>query len=211
MVKNGIRDGDLYLSGGNVRMNIPTWSIPAIDTCPAATEHCKRYCYAKKAENIWRGVRPSRDRNYRASLSPDFVDRMVGLVGRAGSEYIRIHESGDFYSQEYLDKWFEVARRLPDVSFLAFSQCFDLDWSEIPPNIVRYWTVWDDTSDAPPPGLIALVKDDGSGKIGEPLGAVADRIPNTIKMCIKGKGVDLTCEQCLWCYKGKGDIVFKLH
>ena len=210
MVKNGLRDGDLYLSGGNVRMNIPTWSLPAVDTCPGATESCVKYCYAKKAENIWRGVRPSRDRNYQASLSPDFVEKMVGLVERAGSEYIRIHESGDFYSQEYLNKWFEVAKRLPRNKFLAFSQCFDLDWFKAPPNIVRFWSVWDDTMDVPPPGLIAFVVDDGSGKIDLPIIKDMRRL-RTAKRCIKGRDNDLTCEQCLWCYDGRGDIVFKLH
>jgi len=209
MVKGGVRDGDLYLSGGNIRMNIPTWSLPAVDTCPGATDHCKKYCYAKKAENIWRGVRPSRDRNYQATLSPDFVDRMVGLVKRTGSEYIRIHESGDFYSQDYLNKWFEVAVRLPENKFLAFSQCFGLDWSFAPDNIVRFWTVWDDTTDLPPPGLIAYVEDDGSGKVGD-LTTFPARV-GASKRCSKGKGNDLTCEQCLWCYNGRGDIVFKLH
>ena len=209
MTKSGIRDGGLYLSGGNVRMNIPTWSLPAVDTCPGATENCKKYCYAKKAENIWGAVRPSRDRNYQASLSPDFADKMVGLVDRAGSEYIRVHESGDFYSQSYLDKWFEVAMQLPSKKFLAYTQCFDLDWSRAPPNFVLYWTVWDDTVDAPPSGLIAFVEDDGSGKI-EPIEHERAAF-NLAKRCIKGGDNNLTCEQCLWCYNGRGDIVFKIH
>ena len=46
----------LTLSEGNAKLK-PTgavkyliWNIPAIKTCPYATEHCKKACYAIKAE-----------------------------------------------------------------------------------------------------------------------------------------------------------------
>ena len=197
----------LYLSPGNRRMNIPTFSLPAEETCPNATEHCKQYCYAKKAEKIWKGPRESRKRNYERSQKDYFVGDMFMLLRKKESEYIRVHESGDMYEQEYLDKWTKIMRAFPEKKFLIFSQMYRLDWSRLPDNAVLYWTVWDDSKDVPEEGLRAYVIDDGTGKVN----------PKNTKrlqkahLCTKGKGSDLKCDDCMYCYNGTGDVKFKIH
>jgi hypothetical protein len=35
---------------------------------------------------------------------------------------VRIHESGDFYNGEYLKAWMEVARRMPNIQFYAYTK-----------------------------------------------------------------------------------------
>jgi hypothetical protein len=35
---------------------------------------------------------------------------------------IRIHATGDFYSQSYLNKWIEIAAALPSVDFYAYTK-----------------------------------------------------------------------------------------
>lgn len=37
-------------------------------------------------------------------------------------EYVRIHESGDFYNKEYFKAWVEVAKRMPDTKFYAYTK-----------------------------------------------------------------------------------------
>ena len=83
---------------------------------------------------------------------------------------------------------------------------FDLNWSHKPSNVTVYWTIWPDTDISKvPDGLRAYVIDDGTDKIG--------KYPFIIKakVCTKGKGSKLKCNNCMWCYLGKGDIVFKIH
>ena len=187
-------------------MDIPTFSLPAEVTCPNATDLCKKYCYAKKAERMYPKVLPSRKRNYRATKDRHFVQVMWHDLSDLKSEYIRIHESGDFYSQEYLNKWFKICKLLYYKKFLVYTQMYDLDWSNKPDNLIVYWTVWPDTNlSKVPEGLRAYVIDSGSNKIPK------YKTEPKCKICTKGKGNKLICNDCMWCYEGKGDIKFKIH
>lgn len=48
---------------------------------------------------------------------------------RDGEKYFRIHDSGDFFSLQYLAAWVEVAHRNPDVTFWAPSRIWALpEW-----------------------------------------------------------------------------------
>lgn len=141
----------IYVSYGNRKLGDEciTFNIPAIKYCKLCTAGCAGKCYARKAERMYKGVLEARQRNYDASLQPSFVDDMVRIIGGVsqlqGIKRGRFHESGDAYSQEYLDKLFEIARRLPDIKFLMFTKSTNLDWSEKPENIQAIFSVWPDT------------------------------------------------------------------
>jgi hypothetical protein len=185
----------MYLSDGNLRMNIPTWSLPAEKTCPNATIDCMNNCYAKKAERMYRNTRESRARNLNDSKRKDFTNKMIGLIKKKKSKYIRIHESGDFYSKIYLDKWIDICNKFPRKKFLAYTQSYDLDWSKKPDNLIVYWSVWPDSKNVPKNG----------GRINS-----YKNKPNGFK-CKKGHGTKITCDKCLYCFEGKGDVIFKIH
>jgi len=191
----------IYLSPGNSRMKIPTFSIPAVKTCKGRTKSCEKYCYARKAEVCWKNVLPSRTRNLKETKKFGFVKGMITKVVNTTSRYIRIHESGDFYSQRYLNKWFEICESSPSRNFLAYTQMYDLDWSNKPDNMIVYWSIWHDSKDIPTDGLKAYTIDNGKGKI--PI------YKSKGKMCKKNK--NFTCDECLWCFEGKGDVKFKIH
>jgi hypothetical protein len=40
---------------------------------------------------------------------------------------VRIHDSGDFHSQAYLDAWKDAARFFPNVTFYAYTKSLHLD------------------------------------------------------------------------------------
>ncbi len=65
-----------------------------------------------------------------------FCLRMVKEIIDRNLKVIRIHESGDFYSQEYFNKWRTIANTCPDVTFYAFTKAFELDFSKAPENLV---------------------------------------------------------------------------
>lgn len=116
----------MYLSPSNLKVDCPTWSLPARETCKPGELDCKRYCYAVKAERVWKCSEKSRQSNYEASLQPGFVEQLKGLVKITRQKTIRVHESGDFYSREYIEKWYAVARLCPDVIFYAYTKRDDL-------------------------------------------------------------------------------------
>lgn len=154
----------LTVSEGNLKL-APTkdvkyiiWNLPAIITCPYATEHCKFYCYAVKAERCYPSARESRAAHFEAAQKADFVERMVFTIeanlNRPGYKaakrvVVRIHESGDFFSKEYADAWRRIAAHFTGdkrVVFMAYTKSIEFFKGEdIPENMVVRFSLWDDT------------------------------------------------------------------
>jgi len=59
--------------------------------------------------------------NLEASKQADFVEGIVREILKTKAEVFRLHVVGDFYSVEYVEKWIEIADRLPDVKFFGSS------------------------------------------------------------------------------------------
>jgi len=57
-----------------------------------------------------------------ASLQDDFVQVMDYEIKKKKAQAIRIHDSGDFYSMEYLNKWIEITVLNPLVQFYAYTK-----------------------------------------------------------------------------------------
>ena len=186
-------------------MKIPTFSLPSTITCPDATKLCQKYCYAKKAERIYPKTLPSRKRNYEESKSMQFIVDVTKHILNNKYKYFRIHESGDFYSQEYFDKWCWIAQICQDTKFLVYTQNYDLDFRFKPNNLIVYWSVWPDSKNVPKDGLFAYVVDNGNNKIPNTL--AKKKAFNCKKETIKG----MTCDKCLHCFEGKGNVKFTLH
>ncbi len=110
--------------------NIYKFSLPVRKTCIGASD-CLDYCYAKKGYyKIFESkVNSVRERNYKFSKSIIFVNAIIHEIKRRKLKIIRIHDSGDFYSQEYLDNWFMIANTLPEVRFYAYTKSLQLDFS----------------------------------------------------------------------------------
>ena len=60
---------------------------------------------------------------------------MINEIKRKKADYIRVHDSGDYYSPAYMAKWFEIATALPNVRFYSYTNMFDLvQRSYVPDN-----------------------------------------------------------------------------
>lgn len=132
------------------------WNLPAIITCPFATELCKKFCYARKAEKAYPDCLPSRQRNFETSKQADFIIRAIFTIlwtlHRDGKKnrtvVVRIHEIGDFYNQSYTSAWLEVAKALSGekVTFIAYTKSFRyFDGKELPKNFHLRASIWSDT------------------------------------------------------------------
>ena len=119
----------LRISKGNRKLHscVAVWSLPARTTCPGAGK-CIYYCYAFKVQKGLNGVvLNARENNLKASQCSDFVQRMIALILRLHVVAVRVHESGDFYDQTYLNLWTKVARQLPWIRFYTFTKSLHLD------------------------------------------------------------------------------------
>lgn len=100
-------------------------------TCPAAGE-CGNAegCYALQKTYTWPVVMQAYEWRFEQTKRDDFADLLAKELApklrtaqRSGKQLvIRIHDSGDFYSLEYIAKWFDVMRAFPEVKFYAYTK-----------------------------------------------------------------------------------------
>lgn len=114
-----------------------------MNTCPQALA-CKAVCYAKQGRYVMDLVVKARKHNLKLSLRPTFAKHIIAdlnqmviksKVCHKPYNVVRLHDSGDFYSQEYLDAWSTVAAAFPNVIFYAYTKSLHLDMSAIPSNL----------------------------------------------------------------------------
>ena len=109
-------------------MRIFNFSIPAYktkagkSTCPFAGG-CQKYCYAQKG-NYTRFpiVQELMEKKYLIRKQDNFNILINEEIKKKKATHIRIHDSGDFYSIEYLLKWVDIANANKDVIFYAYTK-----------------------------------------------------------------------------------------
>jgi len=127
------------LSRGNKKLPSSTaiFNLPAGRTCPNSTAQCRKFCYARKAERIYPAVLPFRMRNWDLTKQETFVALVSSELSRARKiTTVRVHESGDFYSKDYFDKWVLIAKANPDLIFYAYTKVVTLGTIARPANLI---------------------------------------------------------------------------
>jgi hypothetical protein len=127
---------------GNSKLHpsILTWNIPAsMEVCGRV---CKG-CYARSTMARWKTVKNKWEANYELSKTDEFVKlASEELHQKSGTyKYVRLHGSGEFYSQEYVDKWVILAKAFPDIMFYTYTKRYDdFNFSELLalPNFVLH-------------------------------------------------------------------------
>lgn len=106
----------------------------AILDCPFRSAGCEAVCYATKENHQFPSVKDSRSRSFEESKREDFSLRMEYTIRyhlntkryKGTIMVIRIHESGDFYSLQYLRKWIRIWKSLENepVLFVFYTKSF---------------------------------------------------------------------------------------
>lgn len=135
-----------------------TWSLPSKITCPYSTELCRKKCFAKKNETF-KTVLESRMKNLEESKKESFVPNVIDLIDKYLNKnkckdkllIVRVDTSGDFYSEEYLNKWIDISNNYKDnknIMFQSYTKSIEFlknkDINNI--NIHFVYSKWDDTN-----------------------------------------------------------------
>jgi hypothetical protein len=103
-------------------------------TCPMA-DACVKFCYAKKGAYIWSNVQPAFEKRYQLSKTDDFVNKMSLEITKKKPDYVRVHDSGDYYSKKYLNKWINIALLFPEVKFYSYTNMVEMMlYTSLPSN-----------------------------------------------------------------------------
>lgn len=122
-----------------------------VDTCPGAGA-CQSYCYVKGGFYImfkgpWESM--SRTLNFLINDPQGFENQMAAEIEALRAEYevapawqinIRWHDSGDFFSPEYLDLALRMAKRFPTVKFYAYTKMGSVATAQFPDNFIANWS-----------------------------------------------------------------------
>lgn len=90
-------------------------------TCPFAGT-CAKGCYAKQGAYVWSNVSAAYERRLELARSPEFVATIDAEIKRRKIQRVRIHDSGDFFSPEYLEKWIAIVQLNPLTQFYAYTK-----------------------------------------------------------------------------------------
>lgn len=132
----GLRPAVLLSTNSDLRRDgIFTWSIPAlavklsngtnVKTCPNAGA-CATVCYARNGTYNFSNVKGRHTQNleYVIEDPQGWFAQMLEEVSKPKmrGKHIRIHDAGDFFSQDYLEMWLRLARLVPEVTFYCYTK-----------------------------------------------------------------------------------------
>jgi len=141
----------LHFAIGNAKLapSIANFSLPAGWTCPFAKEclsksnrltgritdgeHCRFRCFAATNEARATTVRRARWKNFEIIRNARSVEKMAKVIQDSlphGMDKVRVHVSGDFFSERYFLAWLNVAMNNPFRVFYGYTKAL--------PHLVKY-------------------------------------------------------------------------
>ena len=117
------------------KLDAVSFGIPAFEsadgfkTCPMAGA-CAAVCYARQGTYRWPAVVAARELNLKIARTIDggmnewweFVRLANSDLHRIKNKLVRVHDSGDFFNQRYLDAWIKLAEYHPGKRFYAYTK-----------------------------------------------------------------------------------------
>jgi hypothetical protein len=117
------------------RIGVWNWTLPAwagrlpdgrtYNTCPSAGI-CREVCYARTGRFLFPAVKAKHQANLMFVLD-DLAGWETAMLAelaaaRHHNGWIRIHDSGDFFSDEYLSAWLRIIRQRPSITFYCYTK-----------------------------------------------------------------------------------------
>jgi hypothetical protein len=126
---------------------IYNWTLPAFaiklnngenfNVCPNAGA-CASFCYARNGTYLFKNVRGRHIQNLEYILEEPkrWFTHMFNEVNqpKMANKYIRIHDSGDFFSEAYLKMWLLIASLTPQVTFYCYTKEVSMFKRVVEPN-----------------------------------------------------------------------------
>lgn len=197
----------------NSRYGFLIFNLLAKTTCPYSTNLCKKICYGRNSQELFKPVYNSRNKNYKESFKSTFKNDMIDIIKEnlKRKKYkdkkiiFRWHETGDFYSQEYFDTVISICnffKNNKNIIFQAYTKSlpFVVNSKIKEKNIKFIFSVMEDTKQE----NIDLAKTLGLNLFY----AVPEEIYNKIEKKYKCKG---NCGICKSCYLKNQDMYVLYH
>ena len=197
------------------------FSLPAGPkfSCPDATEACTK-CYATRYRHLFPSVQNAFAKNWKLirgfEKKNDVYSAATMISGSIPNiGLFRIHESGDFYSQWYINTWNNIIKSRKDINFWTYTRSFDFDYSRILRN--KNFVLWASTDDFNFNKATKMVRKYKSVKHAFGPFEKNKDIPQNSFICPvtnKKSAIEGACEKCGFCTtkdRAKKNIIFLRH
>ena len=115
--------------------SLPAWQVQLSDgtwfnACPNA-DYCAHLCYARNGTYLFSTVKAKHIANLEYTLRDlvgwklDMIDE-INRIGLHKIKWLRIHDAGDFYSDDYLRAWINICSNIPSVTFYAYTKKIEM-------------------------------------------------------------------------------------
>ena len=198
-------------SSGSKAATILLWNLPAVATCPGASEWCLSHCYngddrpTVYRTPLWQG-------NWYDYLNrrPELHSLILEQIRAAAPPVaVRIHSSGDFFSSDYIKFWFDICSPLSSTMFWAYTRSWTIP--ELKPHLeklrelnnVQLFASHDATMPVPPDGWRV-------SKV-----CTQDEAAGLALLCPEQSGSAQNCASCGYCFRNINnrfkDVIFYEH
>ena len=98
------------------------WNLPPVVTCPGALD-CLKYCYnADTRIDIFPIESWCINWYWVLYKKAECVNKIDQILSTYPHPVIRVHSSGDFFSQDYIEMWKQIANHNPNALFWAYTR-----------------------------------------------------------------------------------------
>ena len=157
-IKTGIKtkfdNNQVSIADGNSKLGkTPNFNLSPVKSCPNCTD-CKKDCYALKYYNQYVNTEIAYDSNlliakYKPNVLKQSIIDFLSKKRRNSITKFRIHGSGDMFSQSYFELWIDIAKLYPRITFFMFTKNYNLDFSNIPDNMIIRYSVFYNSDNIP--------------------------------------------------------------
>lgn len=108
------------LPAWQVKLSNGTWFNACTQACA-----CVNLCYARNGTYLFPNVKAKHLDNLERTLSNLWKwqeDMIADIKSHKKITYVRIHDAGDFYSDDYLQAWLDIAALVPAVTFYCYTK-----------------------------------------------------------------------------------------
>lgn len=202
-----LRSNEICANNNNSKLGKGCISVPfPVCVCnPKAP--CYEKCYAQHGCQRFSNVQGAYYRNLRLynDNADNFFEQLYYKIKFSGLPKVRFFDSGDYPDAEFLARSVELAKKLPDVKFMAFTKKYNLvnDYlskgGELPINYNIVFSAWDRLWDVPNPFKLPIAyvkfKDE----------RMTPEMPSNAFHC---PGRNSTCSACGVCWNNKVKAVY---
>jgi hypothetical protein len=125
-------------------VNEQTGEFVIVDTCPGSGA-CKTFCYAMRGSYVMFkdvSMKQTQTLNFLLNKPKSFAALLKAEIATASIRdedievVIRWHDAGDFFSPQYTELAFDVARAFPDITFYAYTKIAAVANGNKPANFI---------------------------------------------------------------------------